>query len=291
MSVITDVLIVTGGEDEAVARVNRWLEDNDPRRPQFGRLDAEKAGCGGTKASGMVLYAACFNLVDVGGLEDVILSAPWRMPSSVAAYFNGETGPVYLVSPARAGRWKLEEDGGERLERVRLVPVEVFGAGEEDCRECGAVIRCGYGLMDAVQAWSDCNRAIGRIYRKDDDCTEGYRNPGDNITVYVPKSEMAKFERRYGDLVDGDYDRCPACHVPYSKLSPRHVLKRPECVTALPHEPVWNLLPRNGRSPGKIPWKCSWHGWVEDELCGECRREHAEYRETGNWVPREEIRK
>jgi hypothetical protein len=54
VSVITDVLIVTSGEDEAIATVNRWLEENDPRKPQFGRLDAEKAGCG-TKASGLTL--------------------------------------------------------------------------------------------------------------------------------------------------------------------------------------------------------------------------------------------
>ena len=244
MSVITDVLIVTSGEDEAIATVNRWLEENDPRKPQFGRLDAEKAGCGGTKASSMILYAACFNLVDIGGLEDAILRAPWRCPRSVAAYFNGESGPVYLVSPARAGRWKLEEDGGERLERIRLVPVEVFGADEEDCRGCGGTIQFGYGLCDAVPAWSDCNRAIGHIFRKDDDYTEGYREPGDTITVYVPQSEMAKFGRRYGDEAG---NRCPACHVEYRDLPERHTLKRRlECVTPLPHQPVWNLLPRGG---------------------------------------------
>ena len=285
MSVITDVLIVTSGEDEAIAAVNRWLEENDPRKPQFGRLDAERAGCGGTKASGMILYAACFNLVDVGGLEDAILRAPWRCPSFVAAYFSGETGPVYLVSPARAGRWKLEEDGGERLERVRLVPVEVFGADEEDCRSCGAVIECGYGLMDAVSAWSDCNRAIGRIYRRED--VEGRDEEGAAgcITAYVPQSELEKFDRRYGEAVNGDYDRCPACHVPYSKLPDRHRLKRPECETPLPHLPVWNLLPLGGRGRDKPPWKCGWHGWVEDDRCARCHREHIEYLATGTWEP------
>jgi hypothetical protein len=177
------------------------------------------------------------------------------------------------------------------LVRVRLVPVEVFGADEDDCASCGGTVRFGYGLMDAVQAWSDCNRARGRIYRKDDDYSEGYREPGDVITVYVPQSEMEKFERRYGDTVEGDYDRCPACKVPYSKLPARHRLKRPECETALPHQPVWNLLPRNGRPSGKVPWKCTWHGWVEDERCGECKREHAEYLGTGNWTPKSEMRR
>lgn len=293
MSVITDVLIVTGGgEDEAITRVNRWLEDNDPRKPQFGRLDAGKAGAGGTKASGMVLYAACFNLVDASGLEDAILSAPWRCPSFVAAYFNGETGPVYLLSPARAGQWVLEEDGGERLERIRLVPVEVFGAGEEDCRSCGGTVQCGYGLMDAVSGWSDCNRALGRIYRKDDLDGRDAEGRAGCITVYVPESEMAKFDRRYGDTADGDWDRCPGCKVPYSRLSPRHELKRPGCVTPLPHEPAWNLLPfGGGRGRSRPPWKCTWHGWVEGDRCAECHREHAEYQATGNWVPRAEMRR
>lgn len=171
------------------------------------------------------------------------------------------------------------------LVRVRLVPVEVFGADEEDCPSCDGTIQVGYGLMDAVQAWSDCNRARGRIYRKDDDFNEDYREPGDTITVYVPQSEMEKFERRYGDTVEGDYDRCPACKVPYSKLSSRHRLKRPECETSLPHDPVWNLLPMGGRGRDKPPWKCTWHGWVEDERCAECRREHAEYLATGAWTP------
>jgi hypothetical protein len=117
----------------------------------------------------------------------------------------------------------------EPLVRIRLVPVEVFGADTEDCEGCGETVRCGYGLMDAVSAYSDCNRAIGRIYRVDEETSEAWREPGDTITVYVPQSEMAKFQRRYGDNVDGDWDRCPACHVPYSKLPDNHELSRPVC--------------------------------------------------------------
>ena len=119
--------------------------------------------------------------------------------SSSEVIYNPAPGEVDLRASAN----------GEPLVRIRLVPVEVFGAGEEDCRDCGEMIRFGYGLCDAVQAWSDCNRAIGHIFRKDDDYTEGYREPGDTITVYVPQSEMAKFERRYGDEAG---NRCPACH-------------------------------------------------------------------------------
>jgi hypothetical protein len=67
---------------------------------------------------------------------------------------------------------------------IRLIPVEVFGA--ED----------GYGLSDAVSAWSDCNRARGRIYRVDD--IPG-RDEGDTVTVYVAASDLPWFERRFGD--------------------------------------------------------------------------------------------
>lgn len=111
MSLITDVVIVTiGGDDKAVATINEWLLENDQRKPQLLKLDAGKAGAGGTKASSLFLYAAAFNFVDVSGLEEAIRRAPWRCPSSIAAYFNGEMGSAYVMSPARAWSWKLDED-------------------------------------------------------------------------------------------------------------------------------------------------------------------------------------
>jgi hypothetical protein len=90
---------------------------------------------------------------------------------------------------------------GEPLVRVKLVPVQVFG-GMQTCEGCGADVPWGYGLMDAVQAWSDCNRAIGHIYRKDEQTSEPWRQPGDTITIYVPRPEMVKFERTYGEIND-----------------------------------------------------------------------------------------
>lgn len=110
MSVITDVVIVTmHGEDEAIAHVNRWLAENDPRQPELNRLDAETAGAGGTKVSSAVLYAAAFNFVDGPGLEDAIRTAPWRCPSFVVAYFDHEFTPTFVMSPARPGHWMTTE--------------------------------------------------------------------------------------------------------------------------------------------------------------------------------------
>ncbi len=66
------------------------------------------------------------------------------------------------------------------LVKLTLVPVQVFGA--ED----------GYGLMDAVSAWSDCNRAIGQIYRVDD---MKHRNPGEAVEIWVKKKDLPFFEK------------------------------------------------------------------------------------------------
>ncbi len=84
---------------------------------------------------------------------------------------------------------------GDTLVRIRLVPVEVFGVEDQDCEHCGERVEAAYGLMDAVSAWSDCNRARGHIFRKDD---MPNREPDDAITVYVPQSEMWKFEKKFG---------------------------------------------------------------------------------------------
>jgi hypothetical protein len=123
---------------------------------------------------------------------------------------------------------------GEPLVRIRLVPVEVFGADEEQCRGCGEDVLTGYGLMDAVSAWSDCNRAIGRIYRVED--FEGRDDEGLRgcVTVYVPESEVVKFALPYGTGEPRSGDRCPACHVPYKELPKEHRVNRPTCTGAAP---------------------------------------------------------
>lgn len=81
---------------------------------------------------------------------------------------------------------------GEPLVKVHLVPVEVFPG---ECQACETELT--YGLSDAVSPWSDCNRAYGHIYRRDD-IDPQYRHPAETITVYVPQSELPKFDRRFG---------------------------------------------------------------------------------------------
>lgn len=70
------------------------------------------------------------------------------------------------------------------LIELRLVPVEVFGADD------------GYGLCDAVSAWSDCNRARGKIYRIDDISP---RRPGETVSIFIKPTDLGFFEKKWGD--------------------------------------------------------------------------------------------
>lgn len=77
---------------------------------------------------------------------------------------------------------------------LTLVPVEVF-TGLCDHVECPDPDHLGYGICDAVSAWSDCNRAIGRIYRVDD--LPRPRAPGDAVTVFVRPGDVEWFKRNF----------------------------------------------------------------------------------------------
>ena len=88
----------------------------------------------------------------------------------------------------------------EDLTRIWLVPVEVFGGCDHPGCEDD---RCwSFGLADAVSAWSDCNRAEGRIYRVED-LGDGdgakYREPGEVLALDVTPAQLAWFQRRWGD--------------------------------------------------------------------------------------------
>lgn len=100
---------------------------------------------------------------------------------------------------------------GAVLIQVRLVPVEVFGVGCDQCYgketftcdQCGRQGHHGYGLCDAVSAWSDCNRAEGHIFRFDDTDPQ-YREAGETLTVWVRRDEYEAFaNQRWGD---GEHD-------------------------------------------------------------------------------------
>ncbi len=101
------------------------------------------------------------------------------------------------VEPATVlpGRW------------LTLVPVEVFG-GDCACherREAGeGKTDChgwSYGLCDAVEPWSDCNRAAGRIFRVED--LTGPRRPGESIRVWVADDDVpALTQTIWGDPWD-----------------------------------------------------------------------------------------
>lgn len=105
----------------------------------------------------------------------------------------------------------IRPESAEELIEVRLVPVQVFGT-EQCCQHNphGALIGAnpdnpewtdcesqGYGLSDAVSAWSDCNRAVGHIYRFED--IEVHREPGETLTVWVKRSEYEAFAARNFD--------------------------------------------------------------------------------------------
>lgn len=89
---------------------------------------------------------------------------------------------------------------------VRLTPVEVFGT--DSCCEHGEHTDCpstGYGVCDAVSTWSDCNRAVGHIFRFEDlpnmDARQNgtYREPGETLIVWVDPDEFQAFyERKFG---------------------------------------------------------------------------------------------
>lgn len=84
----------------------------------------------------------------------------------------------------------------EEMVRLTLVPVEVF-TGLCDHKDCRNPDHLGYGLSDAVSAWSDCNRAVGHIYRVDDlpmrDC-----EAGETVEIWVRAVDAPFFEKQWG---------------------------------------------------------------------------------------------
>ena len=121
--------------------------------------------------------------------------APVELDSSSIIPNPDRPGQGHIEVPDRE---PLIEAVDDELVEIELVPVEVFGAdgcGLPDCKHCRD--HSGYGLMDAVSAWSDCNRATGRIYRVED--LPGPRQPGDTIKVFIRKQDLPWLQKRHGD--------------------------------------------------------------------------------------------
>lgn len=86
----------------------------------------------------------------------------------------------------------------EVLVPVTLIPVEIFGTECDHEAHRGDPVPFSYGLSDAVSSWSDCNRAIGHIYRVDD-MPPGSRLPGESITIHVTAEQAEWLKKRWGD--------------------------------------------------------------------------------------------
>lgn len=78
-----------------------------------------------------------------------------------------------------------------KLVKVTLVPVEIHA----ECNTCET--ETSIGLSDAASPYSDCNRAVGHIYRLDESQRGIYRDSEDVITIYVPQGELSKFNRNF----------------------------------------------------------------------------------------------
>jgi len=110
VSYITDVVVVAmSWEKEAIERVNDHLRAADP--DQYLRpLDTHDAG--GDKVMSACVYAASFNYVDLSGLKDALLSAPWRFPGWVTVCISDEGSGFERLTPGiAASAGELREKG------------------------------------------------------------------------------------------------------------------------------------------------------------------------------------
>lgn len=81
----------------------------------------------------------------------------------------------------------MTTDSEERLVKRYLIPVQVFGGGLDEPR-------WGYGLSDAIEPWSDCNRAAGHIFRlRDQEWDER------GIPIMVAEKDLPALEALYDE--------------------------------------------------------------------------------------------
>ena len=119
MSVIFDAMLVAFmNEDDAIEALNKALDEKDTERHQsFERINMD--GAGGSKFFTTYVYAAAFNHLAPGDVEECICAAPWRYPRSVlyvmelGDYFHGDYDDTPLaaqtVEDLRAAAQRTEE--------------------------------------------------------------------------------------------------------------------------------------------------------------------------------------
>jgi hypothetical protein len=103
MSVITRMVIYTGmNEDDAMARLNKWCEENDHSSQQFQRLDTDAAG--GRKWFSDEIWAMAGNYFRHEDLIPLLPTFGWRGPANVVLivnYEHDECSRVYRAAPER----------------------------------------------------------------------------------------------------------------------------------------------------------------------------------------------
>jgi hypothetical protein len=146
------------------------------------------------------------------------------VPLSIGGIGGPVIGTATVVAP---GLIEGTVQSPSDLVPLILVPVEVFGGCDHPgCdSDCGTF---GYGLCDAVgPAWSDCNRADGRIYRVEDLDSPGYEPPMEyegepaRVEIHVRRRDLEFFQRRHGDPRQGrPARRCGHCAADTAAATP-----------------------------------------------------------------------
>lgn len=99
MSVITDMVIFSTHDDDAMERVNAWCAEHDHRQQQFVRLDTDAAG--GYKVFTDDVWAMSGNYFPHEDLVDALPSFGWRYPENVVLIVDYEHDDAVRVYRAK----------------------------------------------------------------------------------------------------------------------------------------------------------------------------------------------
>lgn len=88
MSVITDLVIFSTHDEDAMDRVNAWCVEHDHRQHQFAKLDTDAAG--GGKVFTDDVWAMAGNYFPHEDLVEALPSFGWRYPQNVVLIVDHE---------------------------------------------------------------------------------------------------------------------------------------------------------------------------------------------------------